>query len=205
MIYGTAGFTAGMSVFALNHCLSAGNGEILVTGASGGVGCLSVALLSKLGYDVVAVSGKPEAEDFLRKLGAKRVISRDEASAGNDRPLLKPQWAGVIDTVGGEILAAAIKATSPQGIVTCCGLVASPELPLNVFPFILRGVSLIGIDSQNCPMDHRVRVWEKLASEWKPADLGALCREVSLAELDREIDKILKGGQTGRVVVSMVQ
>jgi acrylyl-CoA reductase (NADPH) len=205
MIYGTAGFTAGMSVFALNHCLSAGNGEILVTGASGGVGCLSVALLSKLGYDVVAVSGKPEAEDFLRKLGAKRVISRDEASAGNDRPLLKPQWAGVIDTVGGEILAAAIKATSPQGIVTCCGLVASPELPLNVFPFILRGVSLIGIDSQNCPMDHRVRVWEKLASEWKPADLGALCREVSLVELDREIDKILKGGQTGRVVVSMVQ
>jgi acrylyl-CoA reductase (NADPH) len=158
-----------------------------------------------LGYDVVAVSGKPEAEDFLRKLGAKRVISRDEASAGNDRPLLKPQWAGVIDTVGGEILAAAIKATSPQGIVTCCGNVASPELPLNVFPFILRGVSLIGIDSQNCPMDHRVRVWEKLASEWKPADLGALCREVSLVELDREIDKILKGGQTGRVVVSMVQ
>jgi putative YhdH/YhfP family quinone oxidoreductase len=203
MIFGTAGFTAGMSVMALTHSVPPDRGDILVTGATGGVGSLSVALLAKLGYSVTAVSGKPESGAFLTGLGARKILSRTEAIVGNERPLLKGLWAGVIDTVGGEILATAIKSTDLQGVVTCCGNVASPDLPLTVFPFILRGVSLVGIDSQNCPMERRCQVWENLASDWKPARLNDLCREVSLEELGNEIDLILKGGQTGRVIVKV--
>ena len=203
MIFGTAGFTAGMSVMALTRSVPPGRGDILVTGATGGVGSLSVALLAKLGYSVTAVSGKPESGPFLKGLGAQKILTRTEATVGHERPLLKGIWAGVIDTVGGEILATAIKSTDLQGVVTCCGNVASPDLPLTVFPFILRGVSLVGIDSQNCPMEARRKIWQHLASDWKPDRLDNLCREVSLDELENEIDLILKGGQTGRVVVKM--
>lgn len=203
MILGTAGFTAGMSVDALTQAVSPDQGDILVTGATGGVGSLSVAILAKLGYSVTAVSGKVEAAGFLTSLGATKIISRQEAVEGHERPLLKETWAGVIDTVGGEILAAAIKSTKSQGIITCCGNVASPNLPLNVFPFILRGVSLVGIDSQNCPMEHRRHVWQKLSKEWKPLKLKDMCREVNLVALTDEIDLILKGGQQGRVVVNL--
>jgi acrylyl-CoA reductase (NADPH) len=201
MIFGTAGFTAGMSVDALCKVVSPEKGDILVSGATGGVGSLAVAILTKLGYSVVAVSGKPDATGFLTWLGASRVVSRAEALEGSGKPLLKGMWAGVIDTVGGEILATAIKSMHPQGVVTCCGNVASPELPLNVFPFILRGVSLLGIDSQNCPMEHRKDIWRKLAAEWKPVQLNDLCHEVALDDLDGEIELILKGGQKGRVLV----
>lgn len=162
---------------------------------------MAVAILARLGYRVVAVSGKPDANEFLSRLGVSRVISRVEALEGREKPLLKGMWAGVIDTVGGEILATAIKSMHAQGVVTCCGNVASPDLPLNVFPFILRGVSLLGIDSQNCPMEHRAAIWRKLAAEWKPAQLSEMCREVALDDLDREIELILKGGQRGRVLV----
>lgn len=203
MIFGTAGFTAGMSIMALAQSVPVDRGDILVTGATGGVGSLSVAILAGLGYSVTAVSGKTEGEPFLTGLGARKILSRAEVTAGHERPLLKGVWAGVIDTVGGEILASAVKATDLQGVVTCCGNVASPDLPLTVFPFILRGVSLIGIDSQNCPMEQRLKVWQHLASNWKPAQLNDLCREVSLDELGDEIDLILKGGQTGRVIVRM--
>jgi putative YhdH/YhfP family quinone oxidoreductase len=188
---------------ALTRCVPPGRGEILVTGATGGVGSLSVALLAGLGYSVTAVSGKTEAEPFLKTLGARKVLSRSEATAGQERPLLKGVWAGVVDTVGGEILASAIKSTDLQGVVTCCGNVASPNLPLTVFPFILRGVTLVGIDSQNCPMDQRSKVWQYLASDWKPAQLNELSREVSLDQLEGEIELILRGGQTGRVIVKM--
>lgn len=203
MIFGTAGFTAGMSVAALIDRVSPTQGNILVTGATGGVGCLAIAILAKLGYAVTAVSGKATAADFLAGLGARQILSRDEVTAGSERPLLKGIWAGVIDTVGGEILASAVKSTDQLGVVTCCGNVASPDLPLTVFPFILRGVSLIGIDSQNCPMDHREKVWRHLASDWKPDCLNNICREVGLDALDREIDLILQGGQTGRIIVRM--
>ncbi len=203
MIYGTAGFTAGMSVFALTEAVAVTKGQILVTGASGGVGSMAVAILAKLGYSVAVVSGKPEAADFLVGLGATRILTRAEACEGSGKPLLKAIWSGVIDTVGGAILATAIKSTDLQGRVTCCGNVASPELPLNVFPFILRGVSLVGIDSQNCPMTHRLQVWEKLATLWKPPQLNSLCHEVGLEELDEEIELILQGGQKGRVLVRM--
>ena len=203
MIFGTAGFTAGMSVFALSQRIAPDAGPVLVTGATGGVGSMALAMLSKLGYSVAAVSGKPEAVEFLTRLGAKRILTRTEAAEGCGRPLLKGVWAGVVDTVGGDILVAALKSTDLQGIVTCCGNVASPELPINVFPFILRGVSLMGIDSQNCPMVHRKQVWGKLASEWKPSQLNDLGREVSLEGLGREFELILKGGQVGRVIVRL--
>ncbi len=201
MLFGTAGFTAGMAVAALSRTVPPERGEILVTGASGGVGCLTVAILATLGYRVAAVSGKAAAADFLTSLGAGRLLSRAEAVAGNERPLLKGVWAGVVDCVGGEILAAAIKATDSLGVVACCGNVASPELAINVFPFILRGVSLVGIDSQNCPMAHRREVWQKLAGEWKPKQLATLAREVDLVDLDPEISRILRGEQQGRVLV----
>lgn len=203
MEFGTAGLTAALSVSALTRTVMPDNGEILVTGATGGVGSLSVAILSKLGYAVVAVSGKPEASEFLLRLGAKRILSRGEACKGADRPMLKTCWAGVIDTVGGDILTAAIKSANMMGVVTCCGNVASPDLPLNVFPFILRGISLVGIDSQNCSMEYRKEMWGNLAGAWKPVQLEELCRSVSLEELDLEIDVILRGGQKGRVLVKL--
>jgi putative YhdH/YhfP family quinone oxidoreductase len=203
MIFGTAGFTAGMSVDRIIDVVKPGDGEILVTGATGGVGSIAVAILSKLGYAAVAVSGKEDATAFLTNLGAREIISRKELTEGSDRPLLQGRWAGVVDTVGGNILATAIKSTRPLGLVTCCGHVASPELFLTVFPFILRGVTLAGIDSQNCPMALRTRIWKRLAAEWKIAALDEIYKEVALAALPGEIEKILKGQQKGRVVVNL--
>ncbi|MDY0374859.1 MAG: YhdH/YhfP family quinone oxidoreductase [Desulfobacterium sp.] len=203
MMFGTAGFTAGMSVDQITSILEPSMGEILVTGATGGVGSLSVAILSGLGFEVVGVTGKRTGDDFLKGLGAKRTITRDEATDTTGKPLLKGQWAGVIDTVGGDILATAIKSTQPWGIVTCCGNVASPDLPINVYPFILRGVRLVGIDSQNCPMALRRTVWARLANDWKCDTLESLAREVTLDGLDHEINLILVGKQQGRVLVKL--
>ena len=201
MMLGTAGLTAGLAVSALGRLASPDSGEILVTGASGGVGILAVSILAGMGCRVAAVSGKPQAAELLRSLGADTILSREEAGAGWDKPLLKSRWAGVIDTVGGEILASAVKSLMPRGVAVCCGNVASPDLPLTVFPFILRGASLIGIDSQNCAMAERKAVWQRLAGDWKPARLDALCREVGLEDVEKEIEVILTGGQLGRVLV----
>ncbi len=203
MIYGTAGFTAGMSVDRLTGSISPGQGEVLVTGATGGVGSVAVGILAKLGYSVTALSGKKDAKGFLENLGAREIMSRNELLEKSDRPILKARWAGVIDTVGGDILAAAIKSTGPLGIVTCCGNVASPELPINLFPFILRGVTLAGIDSQNCPMTLREEIWSRLSEEWKLGSLEALSRKVGLIELDDAIEAILKGQLKGRTVVNL--
>ncbi len=203
MIFGTAGFTAGMSVHALVGKVKPSDGEVLVTGATGGVGCLSVAILSKLGYSVTAVSGKPAAKKFLGQLGAKKVIGREEIGNPKNSPILKGVWAGVIDTVGGEMLANSIKATLPCGVVTCCGNVASPDLPLTVFPFILRGVTLVGIDSQHCPHEYRQHIWNHLATDWKITTLNSLCEEIGLDGLSHHIHLMLKGGQTGRIVLNL--
>jgi acrylyl-CoA reductase (NADPH) len=203
MMYGTAGFTAGMAVWELLKSVLPDDGEILVTGASGGVGSMSVAILSKLGFRVVAVSGKQQAHDFLLQIGVSEIIQRQAMLEGIDRPLLKPRWAGIIDTVGGEILANAIKAAKPLAVIAACGNAASADLPLNVFPFILRGVKLVGIDSQNCPMTHRRQIWQMLAAEWKPQNLNYMVSEIGLQELQTEISKILKGEITGRKLVNL--
>lgn len=203
MIYGTAGFTAGMSVHFLTERVKPQDGPVLVTSATGGVGSVSVAVLARLGYSVAAATGKTAEEAFLKDIGASLIVDRADAADTSGRPLLKGQWSGVVDTVGGEILATAIKSTQAWGTVTCCGNVASPDLPLTVFPFILRGVRLIGIDSQNCPMDVRLKIWEKLSGPWKIDGLSSLSKETTLDGLDGNIDLILKGQQKGRVVVNL--
>ena len=206
MILGTAGFTAGLSVLKLQqNGVQPGDGDVLVTGATGGVGSMAVAILAKAGYRVVAATGKAAESDFLLSLGAAEVIGRDTVLAGAERPMMKEHWAGVVDVVGGEMLASAIKATRYGGTVTCCGLVGSADLAINVFPFILRGVSLLGIDSAQCPRQLRLAVWEKLAGEWKPAALEATASECTLQSLDDPIQKMLSGGARGRTLVNLLE
>jgi len=204
MAYGSAGLTAGFCILKLQeHGITPERGEILVTGATGGVGSFAVAMLAKIGYQVVAVTGKMDEKQFLIDLGAKEIISRDEATDTSGKPLLKGRWAGVVDAVGGEILATAIRSTKLHGAVTCCGNVASPDLPINVYPFILRGISLVGIDSQSFPMTFRRQTWEKIATDWKLDNLDRQTSVCSLEELDSEIDLILAGKQKGRVIVDL--
>ena len=204
MALGTAGFTAALSVLKLGQAgVRPADGDILVTGATGGVGAIAVAILARAGYRVVASTGKGTDEQFLRRLGAAEIITRDQVTAGSERPMMKERWAGCVDVVGGNTLAAAIKATLYGGAVTCCGLVGSTELPLNVYPFILRGVSLIGIDSVRCPADTRLHIWKRLAGEWKPELLDSLVTEVTLAGLEEKIQAMLREGSRGRVVVKV--
>jgi putative YhdH/YhfP family quinone oxidoreductase len=204
MMYGTAGFTAAQSVLRIvEGGVEPEDGKILVTGATGGVGSMAVAILRKAGYSVTASTGKSDQGQFLTDLGAEEVIGREDLTDPSGKLLLKGQWAGVVDTVGGEMLATAIKSTSQRGVVTTCGNVASHELNINVYPFILRGVTLVGIDSASCPMKRRRLVWEKMSGEWKLDTFEQMCRTVSLEGLDPEIDIILKGGQVGRVLVDL--
>ncbi len=202
MILGTAGFTAGLSLYyLLRGGVRPSNGPIVVTGASGGVGSLAVALLAKNGFDVVAVTGKKEAHSMLSKLGAKEIIDRKAVDDESGRPMLKAQFAGAIDTVGGNMLATILKSTGPYGVVTCCGLVQSHKLETSVFPFILRGISLVGVDSQNTPREIRYKVWEHLATDWKLEGLEDLAEEVDLHGLNEKVDLILDGKIKGRILV----
>ena len=203
MIIGTAGLTAGMSIFRLTEHIKPEDGKVVVSGATGGVGALSVAILAKLGFEVSAISGKKTEFDFLRRLGASEVIDREDFEQEYERPMMKSDYAGGIDTVGGSILDNMIKSTQPMGVVTCCGMVASPKLNLTVFPFILRGVSLIGIDSQNYPMAYREVVWKKLAKDWKPDNLMDVYKEIPLDELSDHIDRMLDGKLKGRTIVDL--
>jgi len=204
MIFGTAGFTAALSVFRLvDYGIVPDMGRILVSGATGGVGSIAVSILTKAGFEVTAVNGVVDEKDFLLEIGAKEVISIEEAIDSSGRPMLKGLWAGGIDTVGGEILATTIKSTKDDGAVTCCGNVGSHDLPLNVYPFILRGVTLMGIDSQNCPMPMRLKVWQKIADEWKLDHLELLTTEVPLEGLNQRIDLILQRKHKGRTIVKL--
>jgi acrylyl-CoA reductase (NADPH) len=206
MIIGTAGLTAGMSLHRLRAAgVRAEGGEVVVTGATGGVGSLAVAILARAGYQVAAVTGKASQADFLQTLGARRVLSREQFLEGAERPLMKERWAGVLDVVGGELLSAAIRSTSYGGAVTCCGLVGSPELPLNVYPFILRSVSLFGIDSAQCPAQTRQEVWRQLAGEWKPVRLLESAVEVPLSGLEEKFAAMLRGESRGRTVVRLIE
>jgi len=203
MALGTAGFTAGLCLDALlNHGLTPQSGPVVVTGASGGVGSVAVALLAHLGFETLASTGTEAAHGWLGDLGASEIVPREELSESSSKPLLRSRFAGAVDTVGGEVLSNVVKSLTYRGAAAACGLVAGPELSLSVFPFILRGVSLLGIDSAACPMDVRRRVWEKLAGAWK-VDLDKVTREVTLDELSSVIDEILAGQTQGRVLVKV--
>ncbi|MEM8864870.1 MAG: YhdH/YhfP family quinone oxidoreductase [Planctomycetota bacterium] len=202
MVYGTAGFTAAQSVDALlRHGVEPGDGPVLVTGATGGVGILAVAILAKLGFEVTAMSGKADWHDRLRSLGATDIIDRDALAGDAKRPLQKSLWAGAVDTVGGETLAALVRSTKYRGCVTCCGLVAGADLPLTVYPFILRGVTLAGIDSAKCPREPRLEVWKNLAGPWSVELPEDLITEIDLDGLADRIDTILAGQVAGRTLV----
>jgi acrylyl-CoA reductase (NADPH) len=202
MILGTAGFTAALSMHHLLRCgQKPTDGPILVTGATGGVGSLSVAIASKLGFEVTASTGKVDETTYLINIGAKTVIDRSKVDDQSGRMLLRPQWAGAIDTVGGNTLATVLKTLKPHGNVACCGNVASPLLNTSVFPFILNGVNILGVNSATTPMPLRRNLWEKLAGEWKP-DLQCIKKEVvGLNELPKYIENILIGRITGRVIL----
>lgn len=202
MIFGTAGLTASLCVDALlQHDITPDSGEVLVTGATGGVGSLAVSILAKLGYSVTALTGKVSQSSYLMSLGANSVLFRDDFNDPTGKALLKERWAGVVDSVGGNILATALKSTQYNGCVSVCGLVAGAELPTTVYPFILRGVRLIGVDSVLCPILTRLRLWEKLAGDWKPASLEAMATTVNLEELPDKINSILQGDMVGRVLL----
>jgi len=204
MIFGTAGFTAALSLLRLEEAgVTPPGGDILVTGASGGVGSLAVAILAGRGYSVVAASGKPGARELLTELGAKEVLDRQAVQETSGRALLPGRFAGAIDTVGGDILSFAVRSAKYGGAVTCCGNAASPDLRLTVYPFILRGIRLIGIDSAECPMQVHRTVWDRLAGPWKVARLERLATEIRLEDLDARIGAMLAGGVTGRLLVNM--
>jgi acrylyl-CoA reductase (NADPH) len=204
MILGTAGITAALSLEAiLRQEIQPAAGDVVVTGASGGVGTLAVALLAQAGFRVVAVSGKPAAANLLRQLGAAEILPRESVTDQSGKPLLKPRWAAAVDTVGGAVLSTLLRTTHERGCVTACGLVGGMELPLSVYPFILRGVTLAGINSATYPAKDRPTLWAKLAGPWKPKLLDELATEVALTELELKIQDILAGRVTGRVVVKI--
>ena len=204
MIIGTAGFTAGISLTRLSQLVKPSDGKIIVTGATGGVGSVAISLLAKLGYQVVAVSGKESESEFLHKLGATEIISRNDFQTVDKRPLLSARYAGAIDTVGGPILENILKALMPLGAVTTCGSVSSTQLNMTVFPFILRGITMIGISAQNYPTNLREPLWKKLATDWKPDNLLDLYNEISLEELKGTLENILAGKLKGRTIVNLL-
>jgi len=201
MTYGTAGFAAAQCVQRIvDHGIEPSDGEIVVTGATGGVGCVAVALLAKLGFSVAAVTGKPEHADTLRRLGAKTILPREEVDETSDRPMLSSRWAAAVDTVGGNVLATLLRTTRYRGCVAACGLVAGDQLPTTVYPFLLRGITLYGIDSANCPREPRLEIWRRLSFEWK-LDLSAVRREITLSETPAAVEEMLASRSFGRVLV----
>ncbi len=202
MRYGTAGFTAALSVMTLQqHGVMPGSGEVLVTGSTGGVGCIAVQLLSTLGYSVTAVTGKQDRHDWLRQIGAQKIIGREEVDVAGGNPLLSARWTGAVDTVGGNTLATVLRTTNIGGCVTACGLVGGADLHLTVYPFILRGVTLAGIDTAWTAREKRLAIWNKHAGDWKLPQLEEISTTVSLSEIDGQVRRILSGQIAGRVVV----
>jgi len=205
MVLGTAGLTAALCVESLlDTGLNPDQGPVLVTGATGGVGSITVAILAKLGFSVSAVSGKQASHQWLQSLGASEVIDRDRFLENTGKPMLKEQWAGAVDCAGGDMLTTALKSLKYGGSAACCGLAASPKLEMTVLPFILRGVNLLGVDSVELPCEIKQQMWQLLADEWMPADLALLeADEVALDGVNAWVEKILQGGVQGRVVVRL--
>ena len=205
MAIGTAGYTAMLCVLALErHGVKPTDGEILVTGAAGGVGSVALALLSKLGYSAVAVTGRPQDSDYLKSLGAVDVIERSQFSSPG-KPLGKERWAGAVDVVGSHVLANVCATTRYRGVVTACGLAAGMDFPASVAPFILRGVTLVGIDSVMCPRVDRLEAWKRLGSDLDVAKLEGISRVVGLSEVIPLASSLLRGEIRGRVTVDVNQ
>lgn len=203
MVLGTAGLTAALCVDKLEQAgLRPDSGPVLVTGATGGVGSVAVLLLKRLGYSVAASTGKAEQADFLKSLGASQIVGREALQEGTDKALLREQWAGAVDTVGGDILFNVVKALQYGGSVACCGLTAGVGFKGSVMPFILRGVNLLGVDSVELPLVVKASMWDRLSLQWK-LDLEPLVEEVSLDQLPAALQKILAGKMVGRVLLNL--
>jgi acrylyl-CoA reductase (NADPH) len=203
MALGTAGFTAAMSVAALErNGLMPGTGPVIVTGAAGGVGSIAVQCLAARGYAVTALTGKDHQHDYLRSIGATDVLPRSAVQQAT-RPLDKATWAGAVDPVGGDTLAWLLRSMAYRGAVAVSGLTGGTEVHTTVIPFILRGVKLLGIDSVMCPMDERRATWQRLATDMKPANLRQSVREIGLADLPDAFATLTSGGAVGRFVVAL--
>jgi len=203
MTLGTAGFTAALAVVLLERRgLEPGMGPVAVTGATGGVGSIAIACLARRGYAVTAITGKDAEHDYLRRLGAAEIVSRATLQMGT-RPLEKATWAGAVDALGGEMLAWLTRTTNYWGGIASCGLASGTDLHTTVMPFILRGVSLVGVDSVMCPMPLRREVWRRLAGDLKPADLPSIARQITLDDLPGAFETLVNGGARGRFVVRL--
>jgi len=204
MALGTAGFTAMLSVLALEaHGVDPAKGEVLVTGAAGGVGSVALAILAKLGYELAASTGRPKEADYLKSLGAAAIVAREELAAKPTRPILSERWAGAVDTVGSNTLANVLAQIKYRGSVAACGLAGGNDLPASVLPFILRGVNLLGIDSVMCPEAPRREAWTRLARDLPLEKLEAMVTQVPLADVPTLAPRILKGELRGRTVVDV--
>lgn len=202
MIYGTAGFTAALSVDRLiRYGIKIIDGDVIVTGATGGVGLFAIGILKKLGFNVIAVTGKKDKEEFLKNIGASDVIWREDVEDISGKPLLKPRWNAAIDSVGGNILSSIIRSIKYGGAVAVCGLAQSPKLDLTVFPFILRGVSLLGIDSVELHRDDKEIILHKIANEYKIDNLEKVYKEVCLEDIKDLVPEMLKGNIFGRYLI----
>ena len=203
MAFGTAGLTAGLCLRKLLlHGLKPEDGEVFVSGVTGGVGIISLMLFSKIGFDVTAITGKTDQADLLKSLGAKKIIDRNELDLDLISPLQKPLYAGGIDAVGGKILSNLICSTSQRAAIACCGMVGGISLDTSIFPFILRGLSLFGIDSAESLLETKEEIWNNFATDWKLENIDQNINNISLDDLPREIEKILKGDQVGRVRIA---
>jgi acrylyl-CoA reductase (NADPH) len=202
MILGTAGFTAAQCVLALQRAeVTPDKGPVVVTGATGGVGCIAVLLLAQLGYEVAAVTGKVEQHDWLRSLGARQILPREAVDDRSSRAMLASRWAGGVDTVGGYTLATIVRSLQYRGCVAACGLVGGPNLLLTVYPFLLRGVKVDGIDSAQCPRDQRLEIWRRLSQEWRLDALDRIAREFMLDQVGEIVTALLAGKSRGRPVI----
>lgn len=204
MAYGTAGLTAALSIQELlKNGINPEESKVLVTGSTGGVGSISIAILSKLGFNVTAITTKINKKEYLISIGAKDIITIEDFMQNSNKPLLGTNYNAVIDTVGGDILAQALKQLKYDGVATCCGLTASYELNTNVYPFILRGVRLIGIDSVECKLEKKQSAWEKLAGYWAISCIENIIKEISLDEIKEAYSELLEGKASGRYVVKI--
>jgi putative YhdH/YhfP family quinone oxidoreductase len=203
MIFGTAGLTAALSILKITDHGTRDSAEVLVTGASGGVGSVAVSIFSHAGYKVSAVKGLYDESSFLKNLGAAEIIDIPDPAESAGKPLLGEKWDAAVDTAGGNLLTFALRSIKSNGAVTCCGNAAAADISLTVYPFILRGITLYGIDSQNCLMQRRTRAWEMLSEKWKFPWLEAIATEVRLQNVISEIEKMKAGKHRGRIIVNM--